>query len=86
MGAVIARYLGPASALPVGMYTRQVDRHGIGAVVALVSCRRCGGLTEVNERYTVDSAGRVVPALACDTANCPERGWVTLEAFAEEVL
>jgi hypothetical protein len=48
---------------------------------ALVACRSCGGVDELDDSYGIEPDGRVTPRWHCPTATCSAAEWLVLEAW-----
>lgn len=59
---------------------RAVDPRAIAAK-AIVACKRCGGIDELDDSYDIQPDGRVVPRWHCPTATCGETTWLVLEGY-----
>lgn len=81
MGERLNRHLGPVTSLLPGMYTTETT-----SGCAAVCCKQCGGIYDVPSTHTVDTEGRVVPALACPYEPCGFLDYVTLGDYREEIL
>ncbi len=78
MGVRFRRLMGTADELQPGEFTTNVGPMLVGQ--AVICCPLCGGVDTLGDRYTIDKAGRVVPAFACG-GGCSFHDWIELDGL-----
>lgn len=78
----LQRHLGDAELTPPGQWHGELIPMIAGYRVTLC-CPLCGDLHNLGD-YTIDGAGRVVPAFTCPSPGCGFYDWIDLDSWNDD--